>query len=119
MTMLVASSYAEPWRHPDVMDCENQAQQNFCRQRKHEYQERVHGYQLHQAHALIDLAAEFGSHADPMDQDRCDDEECNQRKDAEDHASPDGALIFRYVKNGGGPRAVNPENLIEVSVHRV
>src|SRR5271155_4547087 len=112
--MLVASSYAEPWRHPDVMDCENQAQQNFSRQRKHENQERVHGYQLHQAHALVNLAAEFGSHADPVDQDRGADEESDQRKDSEDHARPDGSLIFRYVKNGGGPRAVDAENLVEV-----
>src|SRR5271168_5309726 len=119
MTMLVASSYAEPWRHPDVMDCENQTQQNFCRQRKHENQERVHGYQLHQAHALVNLATEFGAHADPVDQDRRDDEESDQRKDSEDHARPDGALIFCYVKNGREPRAVNAKDLIEVAVHGV
>src|SRR5271170_4012815 len=119
MTMLVASSYAEPWRHPDVMDCENQTQQNFGRQRKHENQERVHGYELHEAHALVDLAAEFGAHADPVDQDRRDDEERDQREDSEDHAGPYGALIFCYVKNGGGPRAIYAENLVEVSVDGV
>src|SRR5579863_2913193 len=112
-------SYAEPWRHPDVVDCENQAQQNFGWQREHENQERVHGYQLHEAHALVNLAAEFGAHADPVDQDRRDDEECDQRKDSEDHAGPDGALVFCYVKNGGGPGAVDAENLVEVSVYSV
>src|SRR5271170_1940130 len=119
MTMLVASSYAEPRRHPDVMDCKNQAQHNFCRQRKHKNQEGVHGYQLYQAHALVDLAAEFGAHADPVDQDRRNDEESDQRKHAEDDAGPDGALVFRYVENGGEPRAVNAENLIEVAVHGI
>src|SRR5580658_6582762 len=119
MTILVASSNAEPRSHPDVMDCKNQTQQNFRRQRKHENQERVHSYQLHQTHALVNLAAEFGSHADPMDQDRRNDEESDQRKDSENYARPDCPLIFRYVKDGGGPRTVNAENLIEVTVHGV
>src|SRR5271156_1286395 len=119
MAMLVASSYAEPRRHPDVFNCENQAQQNFERQREHQNQERVHRHELHQAHALVNLAAEIGAHADPVDQDRRDDEERNQREDAEDDAGPDSALIFCDVKNGGGPRAVNAENLVEVSVHGV
>src|SRR5580658_4912846 len=117
--MLVASSYAEPRRHPDVFNRENQAQQNFQRQREHQDQKRVHGYELHQAHALVNLAAEIGAHADPVDQDRRGDEERDQWEDSEDHAGPDGPLIFCDVKNGGGPRAVNAENLIEVSVHGI
>src|ERR1700734_2295487 len=117
--MLVASSYAEPRRHPDVFNCENQAQQNFERQREHQDQKRVHGYELHQAHALVNLAAEIGAHADPVNQDCRDDEERDQREDAENHAGPDRALIFRHVENGGEPRAVNAENLIEVAVHSV
>ena len=91
MTHPRRSSYAEPRRHPDVFDREKQPQQNLDRQRQHENKKRVHGDQLHQAHALVDLSAELGAHADPVDQKRRDNEEGDQREYPEENARPESA----------------------------
>src|SRR5580704_126478 len=46
-------------------------------------------------------------------------EKQNQREYPEDHARPDRALIFRDMKDRGEPRAINPENLVEVPVDSI